>query len=88
MCRLRHGRYLDVDEKIVLLYDPAAANDDCHSSLIVETAPPGINLFALLNLPNPPNVTDLESWKVILSTNGSAYRHFGQMIEVSFDVFD
>jgi hypothetical protein len=35
-----------------------------------------------MNLPNPPNVTDLKEWKVILSTNSSAYGNIGQMLEV------
>jgi hypothetical protein len=32
----------------MLLYDASAAADDCHNSLIFETAPPGINLVSVL----------------------------------------
>jgi hypothetical protein len=46
--RLRSGRYLDIDEKVLLLYDSSAAADDCHNSLTFETAPPGINLGPML----------------------------------------
>ena len=64
------------------MYDSAAAADDCHDSLVYETAPPGINLFSVLNLPNPPNVTDLQDWRVILSKE-SSYMQMNQTLEVS-----
>jgi hypothetical protein len=79
---LKEGRYIDLDEQVMLLYDAAAANDVAHQTLMVETSPAGINIFALLNLPMPPNVTNLEGWKVIMSSNSSSYGNITQILEV------
>ncbi len=42
----------------------------------------GINIFSLLNLPTPPNVTDLEGWRVIFSSNSSNYNNISSILEV------
>ena len=81
---VREGRYLDVVERVVILYDAAVANDVDRGSVVMEDVPVGINIFALLNLRIPGNVTDLENWKVIFSKNSSTYNNISSMLEVSW----
>ena len=76
------GRYVDHGSKVLLLYDDAAANDRDKDTFLLEEAPPGINLFALLNLRPPRNVTELDGWKVIFSKNSSSYSNISSILEV------
>ena len=78
------GRYVDHGSKVLLLYDDAAANDRDKDTFLLEEAPPGINLFALLNLRPPRNVTELDGWKVIFSKNSSSYNNISSILEVRF----
>ena len=81
--QLAEGRYLDIASRVMLLRDAAAVRDVQHETLVLETVPPGINIFSLLNLPTPPNVTDLEGWRVIFSTNSSNYHNISTILQVS-----
>ena len=72
----------------MFLRDAAAVRDVHHETLVLERVPPGINIFSLLNLPVPPNVTDLEGWRVIFSTNSSNYNNISSVLEVSSNVVD
>jgi hypothetical protein len=79
----KEGRYLDPIERVIILYDEAVATDYSFESLVLEEVPPGINIFSLLNLRVPVNVTDLQSWKVIFSKNSLNYSNISTMLEVS-----
>jgi hypothetical protein len=68
---------------VVILYDGAVVTDSSFDSLVLEEIPPGINIFALLNLRIPSNVTDLQNWKVVFSKNSSNYSSISTMLEVS-----
>ena len=85
---LAEGRYLDIGTRVMFLRDAAAVRDVHHETLVLERVPPGINIFSLLNLPVPPNVTDLEGWRVIFSTNSSNYNNISSVLEVSSNVVD
>ena len=67
----------------MLLRDAAAVRDVTHETLVLETVPPGINIFSLLNLPVPGNVTDFEGWKVIFSSNSTSYGNISSVLQVS-----
>ena len=73
---------MDYISKVLFLYDEAAVNDVNRDTLILEEAPPGINLFALLSLRPPKNVTNFEGWKVIFSKNSSSYYNISTILEV------
>jgi hypothetical protein len=66
----------------MLLRDAAAVRDVNHETLVLETAPPGINIFSLLSLPVPGNVTDFEGWKIIFSSNSSSYSNISSILQV------
>ena len=85
---LAEGRYLDIGTRVMFLRDAAAVRDVHHDTLVLERVPPGINIFSLLNLPVPPNVTDLEDWRVIFSTNSSNYNNISSVLEVNSNVVD
>lgn len=85
---LAEGRYLDIGTRVMFLRDAAAVRDVHHETLVLERVPPGINIFSLLNLPVPPNVTDLEDWRVIFSTNSSNYNNISSVLEVNSNVVD
>ena len=85
---LAEGRYLDIGTRVMFLRDAAAVRDVHHETLVLERVPPGINIFSLLNLPVPPNVTDLEGWRVIFSTNSSNYNNISSVLEVNSNVVD
>ena len=80
---VKEGRYLDPAEHVVILYDRAVATDSNFDSLVLEEVPPGINIFALLNLRVPSNITDLQNWKVLFSKKSSNYSNISTMLEVS-----
>ena len=71
----------------MLLRDAAAMRDINHETLVLETAPPGINIFSLLNLPAPGNVTDFEGWKIIFSSNSSSYSNISSVLQVRNNVY-
>ena len=71
---------------MMLLRDAAAVRDVNHETLVLETAPPLINIFSLLNLPVPGNVTDFEGWKIIFSSNSSSYSNISSVLQVSLNV--
>jgi hypothetical protein len=83
LTQVKVGRYLDLQERVVILYDAVVAADVFRESLRLEDVPPNINIFSLLNLRIPGNVTDLENWKVIFSKNSSTYSNISSMLEVS-----
>ena len=85
---LAEGRYLDIGTRVMFLRDAAAVRDVHHETLVLERVPPGINIFSLLNLPVPPNVTDLEDWRVIFSTNSSNYNNISSVLEVNSKIVD
>ena len=87
LTQVQEGRYLDLQEQIVILYDSAVVNDVHREALVLEEVPPGINVFALLNLRSPPNITHLEGWKVIYSRNSSSYSNISSLLEVSSNCF-
>ena len=83
LTQVREGRYLDLQEQIVILYDSAVVNDVQREALVLEQVPPGINVFALLNVGSPPNISHLEGWKIIYSRNSSSYSNISTLLEVS-----
>ena len=76
------GRYLDPSERVVILYDAAVADDVDRETIVMEEVPAGINIFALLNIRVPGNVTDLDEWKVVFSRNSSTYSNISSLLEV------
>jgi hypothetical protein len=42
----------------------------------------GINIFSLLNLPAPSNVTEFDGWKVIFSSNSTSYSNISSVLQV------
>ena len=81
--QLAEGKYLDTAARVMFLRDAAAVRDVHHETLVLESVPPGINIFSLLNLPVPGNVTDFEGWKIIFSSNSSSYGNISGILEVS-----
>ena len=64
------------------MYDAAVADDVERETIVMEEVPAGINIFALLNIRVPGNVTDLEEWKVVFSRNSSTYSNISSLLEV------
>jgi hypothetical protein len=81
--QLAEGKYLDTTARVMFLRDAAAVLDVNHETLVLEAVPPGINIFALLNLPVPGNVTDYEGWRIIFSSNSTSYGNISSILEVS-----
>ena len=78
------GLYLDRRNRMLVLRDEAAVADENNTSITLEHVPNGINLFTLLNLPVPGNITSLYDWKVVFSNDSFSYGNLSIILQVSF----
>ncbi len=68
----------DLREILVEDWDTLAGN----ATLVSNPVPKGVNIFALLNLEQPLEVTNLTGWKVIVSDKNNLYPNLLNVFEV------
>ena len=73
--------YLDVTERVVWIRDAQHEhNMDTFESINV---PPDVNIFKLLMIQQPQEVTNISNWKVSINPSHAFYPNISGILEVS-----
>jgi hypothetical protein len=80
-----HEVVIDSIQRIILIEDEFSVEGN-GSNLVYNPVPKGINIFALLNLKQPEEVSNLSNWNVVLSSENPLYPNLQQVFEVCFSL--
>lgn len=75
-----HGVVIDIIRRVILIEDENTIHDN--STLVYNAVPRGVNIFAMLSLEQPEDVTNLTDWKVALSSENPLYYNLTNVIKV------
>ena len=77
---------LDVNQRVIFI-ENSLYNGLPNNSVVYNSVPKGVNVFALLSLQQPVEVTNLSNWKVALSDLNPIYPNLTHALEVNYTLF-
>ena len=75
-----HGVVIDIIRRVIIIEDENSVRDN--SSLVYNAVPHGVNIFAMLSLEQPEDVTNLTNWRVALSSENPLFYNLTNVLQV------